>query len=243
MTEYRERSYRKRVSAGDLVSFQVVVKETDLWVSAESELKKETREAVFHYRRQIESYIHSHPDFLTTLHPYPVDPYAPDLVREMIAATRIIGVGPMASVAGGIAEFVAKKLLPFTRQVIVENGGDIFLRVDRPATISVFAGASPLSEKIGLLIPTRLMPVGICSSSGTVGHSLSRGEADVICILSPSATLADGVATALGNRLKKKRDLEKIDTWAGEFEGIIGGLSIMGDKMAAWGDVELVSLK
>ena len=75
----------------------------------------------------------------------------------------------MASVAGAIAQFVAQGLLESTNQVIVENGGDIFLKVNRPVNVSVFAGESPLSEKIGLKIPSRQMPLGICSSSGTVG--------------------------------------------------------------------------
>jgi len=129
-----------------------------------------------------------------------------------------------------------------TQQVIVENGGDIFLKVNRPVTVSIFAGDSPLSEKIGLTIPNRQMPIGICSSSGTVGHSLSMGVADAVCLLSSSAILADGAATALGNRIKSKEQLEIVAQWADKMEGILGGVVVIGDSMAAWGDVELVSL-
>ena len=175
------------MKASDLVSFQVRVKETDLWVSTGERLEKETRDLVLHARHQIESYISSHPDFLTTLKPYPDDPLAPPVVKEMISATRPSGVGPMASVAGAIAEFVGQGLLKSTGQVIVENGGDIFLMAKRPVTVSIFAGASPLSEKLGLLIPTGQMPLGVCTSSGTVGHSLSLGAADAACVLSASA--------------------------------------------------------
>ena len=184
----------------------------------------------------------SHPDFLTTLQPYPEDPYAPPLVKEMIEATRGIGVGPMASVAGAIAQFVARGLLHLSNQVIVENGGDIFLKTNRPATVSILAGQSPLSGRIGVVIPREKMPLGICASSGTVGHSLSLGRADAVCILSSSAALADGAATALGNRIKDKTDLEKIAIWAGRAKGILGGLVIVEDKMATWGDIELVDL-
>jgi ApbE superfamily uncharacterized protein (UPF0280 family) len=99
-----ERSYRKRVKAKGLVSFQIAMKETDLWVSAERRLEAETRDLVLNKRQQLETYIHTHPDFLTTLQPYPEDPYAPPMVREMIEASREIGVGPMASVAGAIAQ-------------------------------------------------------------------------------------------------------------------------------------------
>jgi len=240
--EYTQRFYRKRVKSEDLVSFEVMVKETDLLVSADQKLEKETRDLVFESRHQIESYIQTHPDFLTALDPYPEDPYAPPLVKEMIESTREVGVGPMASVAGAIAEYVGRHLLKKTNQVIVENGGDLFLKVSRPVTVSIFAGTSPLSEKIGLVIPSRLMPAGVASSSGTVGHSFSMGKADVGCIVSLSAALADAAATALCNRIQGPRDLSRIDEWAGGIKGLLGALVILGDKMATWGQIELVAL-
>ena len=150
MAEYTERTYRKRVNARGLVSFHVVVKETDLWVSADQNLEKETRDLVFNQRLQLENYISTHPEFLTTLKPYPEDPYAPPMVKEMIEATRALGVGPMASVAGAVAQYVGRGLLERTDQVIVENGGDIYMKTNREATVSVFAGESPLSGKIGM---------------------------------------------------------------------------------------------
>lgn len=242
MGEYEERHYRKRVNARDLVSFRVVVQETDLWVSADRSLEEETRDLILVHRYQLERYIQSHPDFLTSLQPYPVDPCAPSLVKEMIEVTRGVGVGPMASVAGAIAQYVARGLQQWTDQVIVENGGDIFLKANRPVTVSIFAGESPLSGKIGVMIPREKMPMGICSSSATVGHSLSMGVADLVCLLSSSAALADGAATALGNRIKSNTELGKIANWAGQMNGILGGLVIVGDKMATWGEIELVTL-
>jgi ApbE superfamily uncharacterized protein (UPF0280 family) len=92
------------------------------------------------------------------------------------------------------------------------------------------------------MIPQEKMPLGVCASSGTVGHSLSLGSTDIVCIISPSAVLADGAATALGNRIRDKKDLEKIADWADEMEGVSGGLAIVKDKVAAWGEVELVRL-
>ncbi|MGE5841279.1 MAG: UPF0280 family protein, partial [Deltaproteobacteria bacterium] len=201
-----------------------------------------TRDLVFESRHQIESYIQTHADFLTALDPYPEDPYAPPLVREMIERARDAGVGPMASVAGAIAEYVGRHLLKKTKQVIVENGGDLFVKADRVVTVSVFAGASPLSEKIALVIPPNLMPLGIATSSGIVGHSLSFGKADVGCVLSPSATLADAAATALCNRIQGPKDLSRIEEWAKGVRGVIGALVILGDKMASWGKIELVAL-
>jgi ApbE superfamily uncharacterized protein (UPF0280 family) len=242
MPDYTKRFYRNRVKSEDLVSFEVMVKETDLFVGAECNLEKETRDLIFESRHQIESYIHTHGDFLTALEPYPEDPYAPPLVKEMIECTREVGVGPMASVAGAIAEYVGRHLLEKTNQVIVENGGDLFLKANRPVTVSVFAGTSPLSEKIGLVIPPRLMPLGVASSSGTVGHSLSLGKADVGCVVSPSAALADAAATALCNRIRGPKDLSRIEEWARNLEGIVGALVILGDKLATWGQIELIAL-
>lgn len=242
MTPYEERTYRERVCVKDLVSFGVVVKETDLWVSAGRDLEKETRDLVLDCRHQLETYIRSHPEFSTTLLPYEQDPLAPPLVKEMIEATREVGVGPMASVAGAIAQHVGSGLLELTDQVIIENGGDIFLRTKRDVTVSLFAGTSPLSEKLGLLIHVPQMPLGICSSSGTVGHSFSGGVADLVCLLSSSAALADGAATALGNRVKRKSDLERVAEWGRRIDEIRGGLVIIKDQMATWGDIELVGL-
>jgi hypothetical protein len=109
-------------------------------------------------------------------------------------------------------------------------------------TVALYAGRSPLSGKIGLLIPVRQMPLGVCSSSGTVGHSLSMGTADAVCLVSGSAALADGAATAVGNRIRQPADLEAAGEWARAIEGILGGVVILKDRMIVWGDVELVDL-
>jgi len=242
MPPYEERNYRKRIRPRGLFSFQVGVRETDLWVCAGRDLEKETRDLVFASRHQLETYIQYHPGFLHSLLPLKEDPYAPPLVREMIRAAGKVGVGPMAAVAGAIAQQVGEGLLNLTDQVIVENGGDIFLKADRPLTVSIFAGTSPLSERFGILVPTRQMPLGVCASSGTIGHSLSQGVADAVCVLSSSTALADSAATALGNRIKKKRDLENAAGWADRIDGILGGVVILGDAMATWGDIELAEV-
>ena len=242
MTKYTERDYRRRAQARELRSFQVAVKETDLWVSAETDLKAETRDLIIRYRHQLERYIESHPLFLSTLQPFPKDRFAPQMVAEMIRMTKGIGVGPMAAVAGALAQYVGKGLLEISDQVIVENGGDIFLHTKHEVTIAVFAGDSSLSEQIGLKIPSRQMPLGVCSSSGKVGHSLSEGVADAVCVLSTSAILADAAATLLGNRIKGASDLKAFGEWVQEIDGLLGGLAVVGDRMAVWGDIELVGL-
>ena len=211
-------------------------------MSAGVELEKETRDLVLDCRLRLESYIQDHPEFAISLLPRPEDPYAPDIVKEMLAAGKRAGVGPMAAVAGAVAQHVGSGLLKHTRRVIVENGGDIYLCLERPATVSIFAGASPLSDKVGLRIPPEQMPMGVCSSSASIGHSLNAGAMDIVCVLSPCCALADAAATALGNRLKRAGDLAKAAGWADRMGGITGGVAIAGERMAAWGDIELVAL-
>lgn len=242
MAEYTTRDYRNKIRLKELTAFNVCVKETDLWISAERDLQKEAEDLVFNFRYQIENYIKANPNFLSSLKPLPKDPFAPDIVKEMILCTEKAGVGPMASVAGAIAQYVGYRLLEISSQIIIENGGDIFLNVSRDVTVSLFAGKSPLSEKVGLVIKREMMPLGVCSSSGKVGHSLSFGKSDVICVLAHSAVLADGAATSLGNRINSGDDLKRIPRMAEAIEGVLGGVAIIGDQMTAWGEVELTAL-
>lgn len=242
MDPYTERTYRRRVHAVDLIGFEVKVRETDLWIGAAGDLEREARDLVFEARHQVESYIDAHPEFLHALTPCAEDNLAPPVVRDMILASRRTGVGPMASVAGAIAEYVGRGLLRWTDRVVVENGGDVFLHLQRSVTVDVFAGPSRVSDRIGLAVPALGMPVGVCTSSGTVGHSLSMGKADAVCVVSKRTALADSAATALGNRIRTQRDLEAAAQWAAGIEGISGTVMIVGQALAAWGDVELVAL-
>jgi ApbE superfamily uncharacterized protein (UPF0280 family) len=238
----KDHAYRKGLHPKDLTSFRVLIKETDLMVSSSKDLRKQTRDSVYHYRRQLEDYIKSKPNFLSTLLSYPEDPFAPEIIREMISATRIFGVGPMAAVAGTIAQLVGRDLLQYTKELIVENGGDIFLKTERPVTVSFFAGSSKLSDKLGIVIYPEQMPAGICTSSATVGHSLSLGSADSVCIISSKASIADAAATALGNRItdqfKLKREIESMR----KSKDIKGGVVIIGKTMASWGEIELTKI-
>jgi hypothetical protein len=239
---YEKRTYRNLVKTDDLVKFEVTVKETDLLVRAERNLFQETRELVLKYRQQIEAYIETNPEFQRSLIPLKEDPYAPEIVREMIRTSRLAQVGPMAAVAGAMAESVSKDLLKLSKEVIVENGGDIYLATSRERTIGIFAGDSPLSLKIGIVIGPEDSPLGVCTSSGTVGSSLSFGKADAVCILSKSAALADAAATAVGNIVKEKKDIEAGLERGKGIEGVLGTLIIVGEKMGVWGNVKLARL-
>jgi len=237
--EYRERTYREQTSTAGLVSFSVRVAETDLLIRADSDLTKEARHAVYRYRRSLEQYIEYHPAFLKSLISLQKDDLAPSVVRDMLEAAERAGVGPMASVAGAIAERVGADLLTLSRNVIVENGGDIFLQVDREIRIGLFAGHSPLSGRISLIIRPEKTPLGVCTSSGTVGPSLSLGRADAVTVMSRSTALADAAATSVGNLVKTPSQIELGLKRAREIPGVLGVLIIAEDRMGVWGDLEI----
>ena len=225
-----------------MISRRILIKETDLLVSAGTDLSEQAKDRVLHHRRQLEDYIKRRPEFLSTLLPFSEDPFAPPIVKEMIRASRRFAVGPMAAVAGAIAHFVGTDLLSYSEEVLVENGGDIFVKTKRPATVSIFAGGSPLTNRLGLVLEPDRMPMGVCTSSGTVGHSLSLGKADAVCIVASSASIADAAATALGNRVTSKSRLSNAIDSIRESEDIRGAVVIMGETVASWGEIELTHL-
>lgn len=243
MAAYQERYYRVACRQQGLVAFTARVKETDLWIRAERDLSREAVDSILGHRRGLEAYIRDNPDFLSSLVPLPEDDLAPPLARRMLRAGRAAGVGPMAAVAGAVAEAVAMDLMRLSPQVAVENGGDTFLALAEDVTVGLWAGRSPLSGRVGLAIPAAAMPLSVCTSSGTVGHSLSLGRADAATIVAKDAALADAVATALGNRAGNKGDLAPALEWVATVPGVAGALLILDDRLAAWGDIELVEIK
>lgn len=153
----------------------------------------------------------------------------------------------MAAVAGAIAESVGRSLLlQGVEEIIVENGGDIFLSRKKDCTVAIFAGQSPLSNRVGVRIAREDMPAAICTSSGTVGHSLSFGDADSVTVLASSTSLADAVATRLGNEVGRGRGgeggIQMALAAARQFDEIDGVVVICGALMGAVGRVELVKL-
>ncbi len=236
------RTYRDFKSKGTWVAFAASSRETDLYIRAEQDLSREALEAILRARRAIEGYIGEHPGFGTSLEPLPFDPEAPPIVREMLLAAQSLSVGPMAAVAGAIAESVGTSLQAFSRNVIVENGGDVFLAAQRETTVGVFAGRSPLSMRLGLRIPPEETPCGLCTSSGQVGPSLSFGKADAVTVWASSTALADAAATALANRVAAPEDIEPTLDVAKSMEGLKGALVVLRDQIGVWGPMELVRL-
>jgi ApbE superfamily uncharacterized protein (UPF0280 family) len=239
---YEQRTYRHDIRDLDLVSFHAVVKETDLYIRALQNLSVEAVEAINEVRGPLERYIREHPIFLHSLKPLPVAKSAPEIVQRMAQAARLADVGPMAAVAGAVAEMVGEKLLRWSTEVIVENGGDIFLKVGTKRIIGIFAGGSVFTGKLAIEVGADRTPLGVCTSSGKVGPSLSLGLADAAVVIAPSAALADAAATAIGNRVRSADDIEAALELGQSISGVTGIVIIAGDRMGARGDVRLVEI-
>ena len=235
--------YRSKIKSSGLTSFEVRIEQTDLFIRAEKNLSREASDLVILGRKRITAWAETHATFITSLSPLPEDPLAPSPVKEMLSAGLTANVGPMAAVAGSLSEFVGKGLLPFSPQgVIVENGGDIFVSVASEIVIGLLAGASPLSLRLGMAVSPDQTPLGICTSSSTIGHSLSLGRADAATVTADSAALADAAATALGNRIKVDKDIEPALNWVLTLNGVRGAAVILGKNIGLLGDLNLVQI-
>lgn len=245
--DFVSRTYRGSHQGEDLVYFRVQVKQTDLYIGVKSEsfapdLAHQIEQRVVRLRADLETYIASHPGFLSSLEPVKLLPGAPEIAGRMARASRLAGVGPMAAVAGAFAEEIGQ-LIADCPDVIVENGGDLFVKTTRERLVGVIAGLSPFSNRIAVRIKPEESPVGLCTSSGTVGPSLSLGRADAAIVKATSASLADAVATGTGNRVLSKDKLLEAVEYAKGIMGVTGVLVIKDDQMAAWGEIELVPIK
>ena len=238
--KYGERTYRSMINKGNLILYNVKIAESDLLISSDTNLSDEALKSLARHRYSLETYIKSHPDFRISLLPLPEDDLAPPIVRDMLSKSNICGVGPMASVAGAVSEFVGNDLLNQTENLIIENGGDIFIKSENKLIASVYAGVSALSYNVNFIVKPEETPLGICTSSATVGPSLSFGKADAVCVISKSATLADSAASAIGNKVKSKNDIKSALDFGIKIKGVAGIIIILGNEMGAIGEVQFV---
>ena len=244
--EYRERCYRSRFSNDERRWFCVKFLESDLWIGVDSGSYSASMEAdayamLVDLRRSMDAYLLMDPAYKAALVPYDADLEAPEILKDMAHVSHKTGIGPMSAVAGAVALHVAEFLMSRfgVKEVIVENGGDIYASVLEDMDISVFAGQSPLSEKIGLHITAGSFPLGICTSSGTVGPSLSLGRADAVMIVCKDVMLADSYATAMANRIQSVNDLQPVIDRITNTPDILGAIAVKDDRMAITGRFEL----
>jgi uncharacterized protein len=244
--DFELRTYRQQFNPERFAGFNVQYLETDLWIgidhpSFNREITEVAQEEVVKLRSVIDHYILRQPSFKTSLSPVKVLPGASEEIKEMALAGFRTETGPMSSVAGMFAHHVGEKIrhLFKVREVLVENGGDYYIMVKEDLLISVFAGSSPLSEKIAVIIPSRETPCGVCTSSGTVGPSLSFGKADAVMVACYSPVLADAWATALANRINSPYDIGDVLTYSEQFPEILSLVIICEDKTGFRGNFEV----
>jgi uncharacterized protein len=247
---FQPRTYRSQFNSDRFQSFEVKYLETDLWIGIDSasfkiEMKEIALTKIKELRTKLDAYIIEEPFFKKSLKPFQPSENAPNEAKEMAAAAEKAGVGPMAAVAGLFAREVGETLLQnfSVEEMVIENGGDIFALLKNELVLSVFAGESPLSERIGLVIPAENGKLGICTSSGTVGPSLSFGKADAVVVICEDAVLADAFATAFGNKVKSPNDVEKVINQSEKYPEILAMLIVCEDKVGIRGEYEIRILK
>lgn len=244
--EYIDRTYRNHFRQDRWTYFVSEYKETNLYIGVDKiswhpELPAYSRQFIQDLRRDMDTWIGKHPAYAQALTPCSATADAPEVFREMSAVTRKSGIGPMSAVAGAVAQKTGEALKKRfgVREIIIENGGDIYADIREDLDISVFAGTSPLSEKVGLHIEAAYAPLGICTSSGTVGPSLSFGKADAVMVVCQDVKLADTYATAFANMIQTPEDvqpcIEKIQTC----REILAAIAIKDDKIGICGQFEL----
>jgi ApbE superfamily uncharacterized protein (UPF0280 family) len=196
-----------------------------------------TRE-IRRHRNLLERYLHRQPEFRTALAPLPLLPGAPEVAVRMQAASRVTGVGPMAAVAGAMAQLAAEAALRAgAAEAIVENGGDIYLASPEAVLIALYAGPGAPSGRLALRVEAGQMPLAVCSSSGRLGHSFSLGDCDLATVIAGDAALADAAATLAGNLVRRESDIPSALRRVAGLPGVSGLLLVKGGKVGIAGRV------
>ncbi|MHC5039913.1 MAG: UPF0280 family protein [Planctomycetota bacterium] len=240
---YTDRFYRKWVEAPDLFRFGVKVGESDLWILSDGDLHSLALATLKKVRAKLERYAKRDPAFLKAYEPREPKEGAPSIARTMADAANAFGVGPLAGVAGAIAQTVGRKLAARADTVIVENGGDIWARSEKPVRFVLYAGEdSPFSGRVAFEVDAR-QGVGVCTSSGVVGPSVSFGRADAFVAVARDAAFADAAATAYANRIRRPKDVGPVVEALGRRESarprLLGFLACAGNQIGLWGDLQL----
>lgn len=240
-----ERAYRSALlPASGEVSFNAVVEESDLRMTARLDLAQEVTQLLTGLRGALKTYILLHPEFATSLTPLPPDPTAPPLVQAMLQAALVCQVGPMAAVAGAVAQATADHFASLSPDFLVENGGDLYMHSTRERLVGLLA--KPVQgARLALRLPADGFPMALCGSSATIGHSLSFGKADLVTVKARSGALADAAATTLGNLAASAAHLPLVLERARELArvGVTGVFAQVEGKIGLWGDMELAVLE
>ncbi len=236
--KYEERFYR--LFCKKEFSFEISYKETDLFISTDKALdKEEVRKIVKNYYEEVASYIKTNPSFFSSLVPIDIDEQAPPIVKDMAFSSAKAGVGPFSAVAGAISWYVGRELLENSSEVIIENGGDLFLKINEDKKIGLYLGEKFSPSFITIKLKKKEKPFGVASSSSCIGHSLNFGNADLVTVIATDSILADSFATSFSNRLKKEKDIQKIIKEVKRLPFIEGIIIAFKNKLFLWGKIIL----
>ena len=233
------RKYRDYKGTSEF-KFNVTYRESDLLIISDKNIKNEAIKSLIKYRRFIEGHIKKYPEFYSSLKPLKIpEKSLPDIIKDMYKAGKAANVGPFASVAGAISEFVAKDLKFFCNEIIIENGGDNFIDTKGDRIIRIF---SDNLNSLGIKIFKNIQPVAVCSSSAKIGHSLSLGNAELVTVIAKNGAIADAFATSICNKIKDERDLQIVLNNV-KMDKLIGVLAIIDGKIGIKGKIDLVKIK
>lgn len=240
MLNYQERSYRLFHKPG--FNLELSYRESDIYLSCNKPVDEvKVKDLVKKYYSEVEEYAMCHPQFFASLSPLAVDENAAPIIKDMLGASGLSGIGPFSAVAGAIAWYVGKEILTYCGEVILENGGDLFLKTKEDKRIGLYAGKDFEKGFITIKVKGRDYPFGIASSSSKIGPSLNFGRADLVTVIASTSILADTFATAFSNKIKKPQDVKKIIEEAKKCSFIEGIAVVFENKITLWGALELDS--
>jgi len=232
--------YRNNVKSREKYLWKVVYKYSDLLISSDKNIIKLAEESLKEIYRYLYKCFKEDPAFLKSLSPVALKPGYPEIIKKMCMLSAEFNVGPMAAVAGTVNEFLAEKLNKYCGSLIIENGGDLYVKSKKDLTLGIHVKNAYFKDSLSLRIKAANMPCGVCSSSGTFGHSLSLGKCDLALVLSKSAITADAAATAAANSITCKDDILTSIEHFKTYRDIEGLLLIKDDKIGLWGRIELI---
>ena len=245
---YQSRLYRKAMGSSRFSTITFAVGESDLWIGYAPQTidRKALATEGSRLLRKLRNEILNYPDpsFLSSFVPLEEKGYSSSsFIQGMLRCSKLSGTGPMASVAGAIAQEVGSRLKKqfSLDEIVVENGGDLYIDVLKSLPVTLFAGDNSLSGKVSLIVEPEHCPLGVCTSSAKVGHSHSFGKADAVMVACRDAALADAYATAFCNKVQKESDVQKLTEEMNSIEEILSALVLLDTKLALCGQLEVRS--
>lgn len=237
---YENRFYRNL--SNDKNALEVSYRESDIYLVSEQKYDKNfVKEKIKYYYDKIEKYIRKDPNFFSSLSPLEYDDNAPDIVKDMLSVSSQLNVGPFAAVAGAVSDYLGKSLLKLqeSKELIIENGGDIFIKTNKEKEIGLYLGKDFSPQFIKIILSKQKSSFGICSSSSKIGHSLNFGKADLVTVVGSNPIFCDAAATAYSNAIKNQRDIEKLFKKVKKERNIQALLVAYDKKIFLWGNIAL----